>query len=39
MHADGADAHTLLTSLVEFAAHRAGESPDDDVAAVLVSIP
>ena len=39
MHAEGADANTLLTSLVEFAAHRAGESPDDDVAAVLVSIP
>jgi phosphoserine phosphatase RsbU/P len=39
MHAEGADAHTLLTSLVEFAAHRAGESPDDDVAVVLVSIP
>jgi len=39
MHADGADGHTLLTALVELAAHTAGEPPDDDVAAVLVQVP
>jgi len=39
MYADGADGHTLLTALVELAAHTAGEPPDDDVAAVLVSVP
>ena len=39
MHAEGADGHALLTALVELAAHAAGEPPDDDVAAVLVSVP
>ena len=39
MHAEGADGHTLLTALVELAAHVAGEPPDDDVAAVLVVDP
>jgi phosphoserine phosphatase RsbU/P len=39
MHAEGADGHTLLNALVELAAHTAGEPPDDDVAAVLVSVP
>jgi serine phosphatase RsbU (regulator of sigma subunit) len=39
MHAEGADGHTLLTALVELAGHAAGEPPDDDVAAVLVSVP
>jgi serine phosphatase RsbU (regulator of sigma subunit) len=39
LHREGADGHTLLTALVEFAAHTAGEPPDDDVAAVLVAVP
>ena len=39
MYEEGADGHTLLTALVELAAHTAGEPPDDDVAAVLVQVP
>jgi serine phosphatase RsbU (regulator of sigma subunit) len=39
LYAEHADGHTLLTTLVEHAAHAAGEPPDDDVAAVLVSVP